>query len=184
MVAAAVLSVVVAAVAAAAVGACGLKAMCGTSEKVRYCIEWEVYLACGTHTPGEDIRQEVLKKDGGQAQMNAIDKVIAHKTANPEWRGEDSSAGGRPSDVSAKEQKELTRLVFTERGKAIVTVSFCRKKLPYLKKVTRFVVQRALHRAGLAWLNRRRKCWVAGSVGEAGSSCMEQCSPRSEPWQK
>ena len=111
-------------------------------------------------TPRSTIREKVLKKDGTHPQLNAIDKVIAHKTADPTWYGEDSVAGGRPRALSDKQHKDVVKLVFKERGRAVVTVRYCRKKLPFLRKVSLSCVERALHRAGLKWLTRRRKCWV------------------------
>ena len=114
-------------------------------------------------TPRETIRQKALKKDGTAPRMNAVDKVIAHKAADPTWTGEESSAGGRPPSLSDKQQKSLVRLVFKERGRAIVTVSYCRKMLPFLRAVSRSCVERALHTAGFAYLTRRRKCWVCSA---------------------
>ena len=131
---------------------------------------WGMHLA---KAPRADIQKLALKKDGAQPQLNAIDKVIAHKTEDPEWRGEDSSAGGRPCALTSKQQKLLTKLVFKERGRAVVTVSYCRKRLPYLRKVSVWCVSRALGRAGLAWLTRRRKCWV---IGSAPKVCVVACS--------
>ena len=117
----------------------------------------------GMHLAGacrEDIKKHAVKKDGSTPQMNAIDKVISRKTAYPEWMGQDSSAGGRPQALSEKQKKMLVNLVFKARGKAMVTVTYCRKQLPFLKKVSTRCCQRALGEAGLAWLGRRCKSWV------------------------
>ena len=48
-------------------------------------------------------------------------------------------------------------LVFKERGSAKVTVPYCRKWLPFLRRVSPETVRQELLRAGLAWLRRRRK---------------------------
>ena len=46
--------------------------------------------------------------------------------------------------------------------KAKVTVSYCRKRLPFLREVSADTVRRELYHAGLAWLRRRRKTSVPG----------------------
>ena len=115
---------------------------------------WGMHLA---GAPREDILQEVSKKDGTLATLSAVDKVIATMKANPEWRGQDSSAGGRPGKLTAKQKKDLRDLVFKERGKAKVSIPYCKRRLRFLRKVSRQTVVRALHDAGLAWLRRREK---------------------------
>ena len=55
---------------------------------------WGMHLA---NVPRADIQRQVAKKDGSQPSLGAIDQVIIHKSAKPEWMGEESSAGGRPS---------------------------------------------------------------------------------------
>ena len=75
---------------------------------------WGMHLA---GMPREDIVKLATKKDGSPPDVNGVDKVIATKKANPDWRGEESSAGGRPSALSDKQKKELVRLVFPMRGK-------------------------------------------------------------------
>ena len=57
---------------------------------------WGMHLA---KLPREQICTLVRKKDGTAPQMNAVDKVIQRKAADPDWRGEESSAGGRPSSI-------------------------------------------------------------------------------------
>ena len=108
----------------------------------------------------EEMQKHLAKKDGTRPTLGCIDKVIGHKTADPDWRGEESRAGGRPHALSDKEKKLLVNLVFKHRGQAIVTVNYCRRKLKFLKKVGLSCVERALHEAGLAWLGRRQKSWV------------------------
>jgi hypothetical protein len=115
---------------------------------------WGMHLA---NAPREQIVEVVQKKDGSAPTLSAVDRVICHKTQFPKWRGTDSCAGGRPSTLTASQQKKLVALVFKERGSAVVTIKYCRRKLPFLRKVSRWTCARALHAAGLAWLTRRRK---------------------------
>ena len=47
-------------------------------------------------TPREKIAEIVSKVDGTAPAMGAIDRVIATKKANPEWRGEREHSKGKP----------------------------------------------------------------------------------------
>ena len=109
----------------------------------------------------EDMQKHLQKKEGARPTLDCIDKVIGHKTADPDWRGEESRAGGRPHALSDKEKKLLIRLVFRHRGQAIVTVNYCTRKLKFLKKVRLTCVEDALHNAG------RQKSWVPPPHKEA-----------------
>ena len=79
--------------------------------------------------PRERIRKTVRKKDGRAANLRAIDGVIAHARADPDWQGENSSAGGRPQELSAEEQAKLKKLIEDEVGLARVTIAYCKKRL-------------------------------------------------------
>ena len=120
----------------------------------------------GMHLAGmsrADMVEHVQKPDGGAVPVNTIDRVIAKKRASPEWRGEERAReGGRPQAASPATQVALRKLVFKERGSHKVTVSFCKKRLPALRRVSDDSVERYLHSAGLKWLTRRRrrKSWV------------------------
>ncbi len=120
---------------------------------------------CGMRAAGtarRSIRKTVKKTDGTSPTLRAVDGVLAMKKADPEWRGEPSRAGGRPRALTKAQTKELLNLVFAERGKAKVTASYCRKRLPFLREVSADTVRRELYHAGLAWLRRRRKTSVPG----------------------
>ena len=98
--------------------------------------------------PREQIRQLVSKKDGSAPTKRAVDDVIAKKKEKPEWLGEDTH-GGRRKILSGDQQKRLLDLVFAERGRAKVTVQFCKRRLKFLRRVSRQTVERALQQAGL-----------------------------------
>ena len=83
--------------------------------------------------PRARIRASVLKKDGTQASLRSIDKVLAHARANPEWQGEDSQAGGRPPKLAPAELRHLKRFIHTEVGLAKVAMPYMRKRLPFLR---------------------------------------------------
>ena len=138
----------------------GSKGTTGRMDKFTRGVVWGMSLA---GLKPKDIVGKVHKKDGVRPKVRAVQKFIAKKKRFPEWQGDDSRAGGRPQELSAGEQKSLVDLVFEERGKAVVTVKYCRKRLPFLRRVHRSTVARALHRAGLEWLRRRGKTSVPPS---------------------
>ena len=86
----------------------------------------------GMHLAGmkrQDMLGHVRKNDGTPLTLNAVDGVIKRKSEAPSWMGTDSSGGRRPKEVSDLEIKKLVALVFTMRGKARVTIPFCKKAL-------------------------------------------------------
>ena len=107
-----------------------------------------------------EITRLVKKKDGKHPTVRTVDNILSKKEDDPSWHGEDSRAGGRPAALSKSDVGAVTRLVFRERGKAVVTAPYCMKRLPFLRKVTKQTVRNALHNAGLAWLRRRQKAAV------------------------
>ena len=118
---------------------------------------------CGMRAAGAtrpDIVRRVRKKDGKRPTLRAVDAVLARHREDPAWTGEDSRAGGRPPVLTALERKLLVKLVFTQRGKAKVTVLNCRRRLPFLRKVSVETVRQELLAAGLKYLRRRRKVAV------------------------
>ena len=75
----------------------------------------------------EDIARTVRKKDGKRPHLRAVDAVLARHRADPDWRGEDSRAGGRPRLLTQEQRQQLLELVFKERGSAKVTVPYCQR---------------------------------------------------------
>ena len=76
----------------------------------------------------EDIAKKVRKKDGKRPSLRAVDAVLAKNHADLAWRGDESRAGGRPLLLTPKRREELLKLVFAERGKAKITVLYCRRR--------------------------------------------------------
>ena len=111
--------------------------------------------------PSARIRMSVLKKDGTLGSQRAIQHVVAKDKADPEWEGVDSSAGGRPRELCEAEVQALKQLIHKEVGVARVTIPYCRKRLPCLRRVSAETVRRTLHRLGLAWRLRRNKAAVS-----------------------
>ena len=74
---------------------------------------WGMHLA---NMPRADMRQYVKKKDDTPVGLHAIDDVIARKTHDTSWEGEDSSAGGRPRALSPMQEKLLLKLSSCSRS--------------------------------------------------------------------
>ena len=72
---------------------------------------------------GHDVR-----KDGTNPHIRAVDGVLAKKREDPNWRGQDSQAGGRPRALTQAQQKRLVALVFKFRGRAVVTTAFSKRR--------------------------------------------------------
>ena len=116
----------------------------------------------GMHCAGasrEDIYKQVTKADKTPVSPTAVSEVISHMQQDPGWRGADTDSGdrGRPSQLTDKDKKEIQDVVFDFKAKACVTTRFIQKKIPRLRGVSRWCLSRALHQAGLAWLQRRTK---------------------------
>jgi hypothetical protein len=118
----------------------------------------------GMHRAGAsraDIIAEVKKADKAPVGARAVDAVIARMEEEPRWRGTDPGPGetdrGRPSELDDADRKAIKKVVFDHNAEACVTTRFIRRKLKYLRHVSRWCISRALEVAGLAWLSRRLK---------------------------
>lgn len=124
---------------------------------------WTRGVIWGMHLAGmkrEDMRDHVRKKDGSKLTLHTLDDVIKTKTDHPDWKGEDSSAGGRPKALTKAQEQQVVKLVFQCRGKDKVTIPYCKKVFKWLREIDDGTVANVLHRAGLKWLTRRQKSWV------------------------
>ena len=80
-----------------------------------------------------------------------MDAILAHARADPAYAGTNSSAGGRRRELSPSEETRLQRFLEAEVGVSRVTIPFCRKRLPFLRRLSEESVRLALRRLGLAW---------------------------------
>ena len=120
----------------------------------------------GMHCAGasrEAILKDVKKEDGSPVGKTAVDEVIAHMKKDPTWRGADpdTSNRGRPSLLTDEDQQEIEDVVFEYKAKAMVCTRFIKRRIKRLRHVSRQCISRALHLAGLAWLQRRNKAAIA-----------------------
>ena len=96
---------------------------------------------------------------GQPGNLRAVDAILAHARADPAYAGTNSSAGGRRRELSPSEETQLQRFLEAEVGVSRVTIPFCRKRLPFLRRLFEESVRLALRRLGLAW--RLRRCTTA-----------------------
>ena len=108
------------------------------------------------------IVDEVEKEDGAPPSQQAVTGAIrqAEMHGGMSWDGEAAPMTGRPPATSVALDKQILRLVFKHRGRAVVTTKFVKKKIPSARKVSARTLSRRLCAAGLAWLRRRRKSLV------------------------
>ena len=102
-------------------------------------------------------QREVKKKDGKRACIKSIDAVLARNRADKSWQGKDSSAGGRPQSLTDSEVEQLKTLMHEEVGLAKVTIPYCKKRLPFLRRLSKECCRQSLLRLGYAWRLRRGK---------------------------
>ena len=111
--------------------------------------------------PRNRIRTQVLKKDGTKSSLRSIDKVLAHARNDPEWQGSDSKAGGRPPALTPVEIRELKDFFHAEVGMAKVTMPYMKKRLPFLRRLSKECLRQSLRRLGYGWRLRRGKAAIA-----------------------
>ena len=98
---------------------------------------------------------------GPHPDARSVRHLVRKARQDPSYRGESRPGPGRKPQLTEKEQQKLCELVFEHRGGgAVVNTTFCQRHLPFLRRVSRWTVARALHKAGLPWMRRRQKKWV------------------------
>jgi hypothetical protein len=106
------------------------------------------------------IAKTVRRKDGSASTLRAVQGVVMKFAEDSAWRGEESSAGGRPLLLTEAEHAKLRASVFKDRGRVVVTDPYCQRRLHFLHEVSKGTVRDALHRIGLAPPTRRVKSVV------------------------
>ena len=107
------------------------------------------------HTRGERV------KDHTKGSVRAIGEIISKARSDPHYEGTDSSAGGCPRSVTPEEEAQLRDFMAAEVGISRVTVPCCKKRLPFLRRLSNEGVRLVLRILRLAWRLRRGKSAVA-----------------------
>ena len=107
------------------------------------------------------MREKSCKTDGAMPSLRAVAGVLAHFTADPDWDGADSSAGGRARLLTPQQEKSIMKILERDVGKFIVTARSVKKKLPELRTIRDQVVQQTFARLGYAYRDRRGKAAIA-----------------------
>ncbi|CAK0888840.1 unnamed protein product, partial [Prorocentrum cordatum] len=110
----------------------------------------------------QEIAEEVAKEDGGHPCQQTVAATIrrVEKNGGLAFDGGRLSQAGRPRSTETALDRQILRLVFKHRGRAVVTAQYVQKMIRAARKVSIRAVQRRLSEAGLAWLRRRRKSIV------------------------
>ena len=107
------------------------------------------------------MRDKVRKTDGTPPTLKSVDQILAHFAEDPEWDGENSSAGGRPRLLTAEQEQEVKKILVRAVGKFVVTARYVKKKLTKLRSVRDHTIVRTLSRLGYSYRDRRRKPAIA-----------------------
>ena len=82
----------------------------------------------------DDIHKAVRKPDGSSISQQSIFACIrlCEQNGGVRWDGNvaNTSSSGRPRETTKAMERALMRLVFKNRGRAIVTVAFVQRMLP------------------------------------------------------
>ena len=65
-----------------------------------------------------DMRNKVRKTDGQPPTLKSVDQILTHFAEDPEWDGENNSAGGRPRLLTAAQEKEIKKILERDVGKS------------------------------------------------------------------
>ena len=145
----------------------------------------QIVALAGQGMKAPTIRMKVRKKDGKRPTPRAVRDTIDKARANPEWRGENQDGGpGRNKLINDKVQKRIVKLVFKNRGSAIVTIKYIKKHIRSIRKIPRWTVARALHAAGLTGFAAARSAGLLTDTARAewstqGGSC-DRARPSSD----
>lgn len=114
--------------------------------------------------PHAEIADEVEKPDGTHPSTQAVAQVAAQveSLGGFGWNGQTPPGkAGRPRTTTDALDKQIVKLVFKHRGRALVTIKYVQKMIKAARKFSSRTIGRRLGEAGLAWLRRRRKTLVS-----------------------
>lgn len=112
-------------------------------------------------TERKDIAKQVKKKDGRSPSILAVDNVLGRFKEQPDWDGiEEREAGGRPRDLSPRQEAQILKILLQDVGKLVVSATHVKSSLPDIRSIPDRTIQRTFERLGYAYLYRRAEaCW-------------------------
>ena len=109
-----------------------------------------------------DIAKKVLKPGGKHTwSAHAIADAMAKIEENKAWRGDRKEGSGAQRKTTTEVDNRIYQTVLKKRGKVKVTVAHLKKVIPELRPLGDTLVEERLQEAGLKYLRRRRKTFVA-----------------------
>ena len=107
------------------------------------------------------LHSRVVKTDGSRPSRQSItDAIRLVKKNGPKWDGVSTRKGKKFKALRTGGgvlRKRIMQCVFRNRGRAVVTADYIRKRVKGARNLSKRTIQRRLSEAGLAWLRRRRK---------------------------
>ena len=107
------------------------------------------------------IAKQVKKKDGKSPSMVSVDNVLDRFKDQPDWDGlEEREAGGRPRDLSPRQEAQILKILLHDVGKLVVSATHVKRSLPETRLIPDRTIQRTFTRLGYAYLHRRAKAAI------------------------
>jgi hypothetical protein len=106
------------------------------------------------------VADTVRKTDGSPADLKAISYTYKRFKEDPEYDGTDSSAGGRPRQLTNDQEKAVHEILLRDVGKVKVTARYIKRCLPDLRECLDKTIQRTFARLGYSHRVRRKKSAV------------------------
>ena len=100
------------------------------------------------------------KTDGTPPTIKSIDATYENYLADPDYDGENRSAGGRPRDLTPEQEKIVKDILLRDVGRVKVTARYVKKIEPQLRHCLDKTIQRTFQRLGYSYRYRRKKAAI------------------------
>lgn len=107
-----------------------------------------------------EVADRVRKTDGTPPSIKAVDDIYNRFLEDPEWEDEPSRAGGRPRDLTPKQETMVKRTLLRDVGKFKVTAKYIKRRHPELRAALDKTIQRTFRRLGYSYQCRRKKAAI------------------------
>ena len=114
-------------------------------------------------TPASPFFQQTSAYDEQAWSDTAIKNAIDRMAEEPKWRGERREGSGAHRKTTPEQDQNIQDWVIANRGTTKVTVARIRKQFPYLRRLSKTLVEERLNEAELGWQRRRNKSKVGST---------------------
>ena len=119
----------------------------------------------------QDIADRVRKHDGVSPSLRAIDDIYSRFLEDPDWIDDPGRAGGRPRDLTPKQEQKVKKILLRDAGKVKVTAAHVKRCLPELREMNDRTVTRTFDRLGYDYLYRRKKAAIGAQYKPQQRGC-------------